>query len=507
MRKVPLIVLLAAVFLSTGCIIYFVDQPSKASVGSTIEIEMVLEADQAASGAETPIACIGFPASWGTVLSVAFEASIHGTTDVSGIGVPAPTQTAQMNAGYSFTTNGELAAWQCFAGMNADYGNDSYGTATFRVNVGSSGMFTLQYSAGSVGYGPAHSLAARSLGVGTSPDDLDKWYVSSLEPVSNRHLYSIGHGAGRFVAAGYDSGEGINVALSSTNGKSWSLTSMSTVFDVSSINYGSDRYIMLGDNGELFLSPDGLSWVDTSSVGMSVYGAVYGIDQFVAVGGGGLAAVSSDGAVWATNQATPSSSDVFFGIAYGGGKYSAVGFNFDSNNAISYGSTNGTTWSGTPLSSIHDRLTDVAYGNGRFVAVGQFGRIIWSTSGQGSWINVDSGTDEYLTGITYDNGHFVAVGYSGTILTSTDGASWTKRNSGTSVDLYDVTGGDGGFVAVGDYGVIVRQGLATGSGGGGGGGCATVGEIPAGPPWPGLLAVVLMAMVLVGMRRKVQYQD
>jgi hypothetical protein len=59
--------------------------------------------------------------------------------------------------------------------------------------------------------------------------------------------------------------------------------------------------------------------------------------------------------------------------------------------------------------------------------------------------------------VTYGNGLFVAVGEWGTILTSPDGVTWTARTSGTSNLLYDVTYGNGTFVAVGEWGTILTS--------------------------------------------------
>jgi len=39
------------------------------------------------------------------------------------------------------------------------------------------------------------------------------------------------------------------------------------------------------------------------------------------------------------------------------------------------------------------------------------------------------------------------------------------------------------------------------TGGGGGGGCAAIGSVPSGPAWPGLLAVAVMTVILMGMRK------
>lgn len=65
---------------------------------------------------------------------------------------------------------------------------------------------------------------------------------------------------------------------------------------------------------------------------------------------------------------------------------------------------------------------DVAYGAGRYVAVGEYGVIRVSTDGF-TWTTKADGTQQSdgLSGIVYANGSFVVVGYHGQILTSTDG--------------------------------------------------------------------------------------
>ena len=55
-----------------------------------------------------------------------------------------------------------------------------------------------------------------------------------------------------------------------------------------------------------------------------------------------------------------------------------------------------------------------------------------------------------LSAVAYGNGQFVAVGFGGTIVTSTDGVSWVQRESGTQNYLKGVAYGNGQFVAVGD---------------------------------------------------------
>ena len=78
------------------------------------------------------------------------------------------------------------------------------------------------------------------------------------------------------------------------------------------------------------------------------------------------------------------------------------------------GSGVGTTW--ILRNPGFGAFDGVAYGNGRFVAVG-IGDIFTSPDGV-NWTARTSVTSNYLNGVTYGNGRFVAVGNFGTILTS-----------------------------------------------------------------------------------------
>src|SRR5437773_11973168 len=71
-------------------------------------------------------------------------------------------------------------------------------------------------------------------------------------------------------------------------------------------------------------------------------------------------------------------------------------------------------------------LSNVAYGNGQYVAVGLLGTIATSTDG-GIWVVRQSGTQKNLYSIIYGNDQFVAVG--ATILTSTDGVNWIEHSA------------------------------------------------------------------------------
>lgn len=135
---------------------------------------------------------------------------------------------------------------------------------------------------------------------------------------------------------------------------------------------------------------------------------------------------------------------MFASVAYGQGKFVAVG----GNNGAIFTSTDSTNWtsqnSGTPY-----YLLGVAYGHARWVAVGASGTILTSYDGE-SWSRRAGGASPNpLNAVGYVGGVFVAVGAKGTIRSSSDGVSWTDHVSGTMIDLRGVTYGNGAWVVTG----------------------------------------------------------
>ncbi|MEK3706761.1 X2-like carbohydrate binding domain-containing protein [Paenibacillus sp. FSL R7-0198] len=107
-------------------------------------------------------------------------------------------------------------------------------------------------------------------------------------------------------------------------------------------------------------------------------------------------------------------------------------------------------------------MSDAAYGNGRYIAVGEKGTIIQSADAD-HWENVKTIADINYTGVTdpssftfygvaYGNGAFVTVGSDGVILSSANGEDWTQRASGTDLLLYRIEfltfNGTGAFYAL-----------------------------------------------------------
>lgn len=99
-------------------------------------------------------------------------------------------------------------------------------------------------------------------------------------------------------------------------------------------------------------------------------------------------------------------------------------------------------------------LTAIAWGDTKFIAVGQAGRILQSSDGY-QWNEQSLALDEALLGVAYGGNTWVTVGENGTIYTSPDGLTWQDQISGTAHDLNEVNYLNGRFWAVGNSGTLL----------------------------------------------------
>src|SRR5690606_25500006 len=155
-------------------------------------------------------------------------------------------------------------------------------------------------------------------------------------------------------------------------------------------------YVVVGNNGTILTSPDGVNWtVRSSGVSQTLNGVAHSGDLWVAVGSSGTVLTSPDGINWTSRN-----------------------------------------------SGVSQALRDITYGGGQHVAVGDSGTVLTSPDGI-NWTSRNSGTTLTLRGIAYGGGMWVAVSDIGTIRTSPDGVTWTARSSGTTRDLLGITYGGG----------------------------------------------------------------
>jgi len=116
----------------------------------------------------------------------------------------------------------------------------------------------------------------------------------------------------------------------------------------------------------------------------------------------------------------------------------------------------GAAWrrgQGSPFSGT-DRINDVAFGSNTFVAVGNGGKMAWSSDGR-TWTAVANSTfgTSNINAVAFGGSRFVAVGDAGKAAYSTDGRTWTAANTffDTS-NILDIVFGNNRFIAVGRAG-------------------------------------------------------
>ncbi len=159
----------------------------------------------------------------------------------------------------------------------------------------------------------------------------------------------------------------------------------------------------------------------------------------------GLSYHNTDPNSW-TAASVPSAS-AFTSVAYGNGKFVAVGST--GSNRVRY-STDGINWT---LAAVHEAniWLSVTYGAGKFVAVSADGtnRVMYSTDAI-TWTAAAAAEANPWRSVTYGAGKFVAVSSSGTnrVMHSTDGVTWTAGSAAEANLWQSVTYGAGKFVAV-----------------------------------------------------------
>ncbi|OMD41270.1 hypothetical protein BSK56_27825, partial [Paenibacillus borealis] len=255
----------------------------------------------------------------------------------------------------------------------------------------------------------------------------------------NNQMFNGFYDGTKYYMFGYEA-PNYGAVYTSTNGTTWTMQPFKNYFVTQSSMFVNGKYFRLGNEG-MMVSPNGSDW--SYKWGGAFYEVIHDGSQYVAVGKEG-----GDGAIWTSGDlaswskaALPSRTGTFTAAAYGNNKYVAIGDVSQTTAALAT-STDGSAW--TVRSSINDStsLTDIAFGNGKFVAVG---------AGSGSVPKIKTSVDgvvwnepvlpvqsiDALYTVTYDNNQFIALGYGydssgnvdqASIWTSTDGDTWVNHS-------------------------------------------------------------------------------
>ena len=269
---------------------------------------------------------------------------------------------------------------------------------------------------------------------------------------------NIAYGAGKFVSALYRG----TTLVYSQDARVWTNSQMPQQDYWNSIAYGNGIYVAVADSASAY-STDGITFTMTQSAtgGRSV---AYGKGIFVSVKNPSIGGYSYDGVNWTqvalplglTNNGIPYNS-----IAYGGGMFVAgTSYTVNNQGVIAY-SSDGINWTRVliPAGEVWN-AANVAYGNGRFIAVpitGQSRKVFFSPNGITWGQNITSlpfiGTNTYgKWKVKYGAGLFSFINPdtypNNTFLYGTGGA-WFYSTLPRNQDLYSLGYGKGKFVVFG----------------------------------------------------------
>ena len=265
-------------------------------------------------------------------------------------------------------------------------------------------------------------------------------------PVS-AYWQSIAYGNGKFVAVSYNNSA---VSAYSLDGVSWTQTTMPASAEWGSVVYGADKFVAIANKSDhAAYSLDGITWVETTMPSNSPWlDIAYGDNKFIVVSyEGGNLAYSNDGITWEQTTMFPSAG--WRSVTYGNGVFVAV--ERDSNNAAY--SSDGINWTMTKLPA-SGFWGNVVYGNSLFVAtMGDGYAAAYSRDGI-NWTSLGKTTSDYWD-VAYGDGKFVAVfyGQAGACLKLAPGVVYTIRDNSIT-ETSDV------LMEVSDNGQIKAHGVS-----------------------------------------------
>ena len=253
----------------------------------------------------------------------------------------------------------------------------------------------------SVAYGNGVFVSGQDGTIGVSIDGIN-WidYTFAQAGISGTTLQTIQYGKEMFTG-GTDDGR----IFYSVNGNNWFQTSKGLGSPINSISYGNGKFFFTtADGASIEASNDGINWYNTAvsfDTNDVLHGITFGNTVFLVVGNTGsneaIFAISKDGALWSSNIAPVANSTHIYSIAFGNGTFVAGGRNTGSGDGVIYVSENGFVWGG-PF-TLPNEISEIAYNNGIFVAVGGSGSIFYSEDGYTWSGNIGPG-GAYISDVT-----------------------------------------------------------------------------------------------------------
>ncbi len=205
------------------------------------------------------------------------------------------------------------------------------------------------------------------------------------------------HGeADKFVAIA----SGSNIAITSSDGITWTETTLTDTLNWYSITYGGGKFVAIAASSNIAAySDDGITWTETiiSDTSRNWISITYGDNKFFAVAMmSTIAAYSDDGITW-TETIISDTSRRWSSITYGNDEFITVASN---SNIVAYSSIEYT------IPQLSDRLDAVESTLSQIVniiyPIGSLYRTVGTTTPSlGTWVEFDTDTTTSMTTYTY----------------------------------------------------------------------------------------------------------
>jgi hypothetical protein len=283
-------------------------------------------------------------------------------------------------------------------------------------------------------------------------DPLATWHPREVpEAAAELDLEGVAFGNGRWVVVGDD-----GIILSSPDGVAWSPEeNPAGTPDLEDIAFGNGIFVAIGGNGVVLTSADGRQWARQSPENGGGREILHDETRFVVLAAGGFLSMSVDGVDWEYPPRVPQMYVDAGGIAFGNGTYVVAGYRRTGKPTDLWSSVGIGEWQFRDARS-SENLFGAGYGLGHFVAVGQDATLITSPDGV-EWTLRTVPHTGFIWDICASSNYLAAACQWGRVLTSPDAVEWTLRETGADGHLTDIGYGGETFVAVGWDGLIVQS--------------------------------------------------
>lgn len=301
----------------------------------------------------------------------------------------------------------------------------------------------------------------------------DKVYIAPQSPGDARiHIEWMAYSPDNGVYVAFLENQTVYYSLDAVTWTQASIPFLGVSFGENGVVYGGGRFVSIDTNpsvGLIMTSSDGRIWSGSQSqLSVLDQNCIAYLNNNYLIGGFGplgnptaSVIISSDAVNWTAAAAQIPLGDGVSGFAYGNGRYVL----YDNNYKNVSSSPDGITWTSRATgfsSAAFETVTNVVFGNGKFVAASNSGRISTSSNGD-TWSPYTIPNFSASTGwvnVNFVNGQFVLIGYNlfslnGACATSPDATTWLSQSIGfaKSVPRASTVFNDE-LILAGDNGVI-----------------------------------------------------